>query len=333
MTKIPITIMTNRKETKKRPTIYDLAELAQVSPGTVSRVLNNRSNVRSQTRTKVLQLAQEIGLKPQVTARTKEIAVVTAPHYTDRFHGYSNILTSHTAFALSEQGIGMLLPADPMKQLKEYFIDGVIAITYEPDLYEMLCSLEKQMPVVYLDNFAATEEQYVVCSDHYDSGYKAAKYFIRHGKTRLAYIGGDVLPFRVRLRGYTDAMREAGIEPNERLHVLMAPGDSLYMAVNRVVKNNADAVFVPGTSMQVIESLHVLTNVMGLSVPKDISLIGGENAGVSMFQHPPLTCIDEPLELMAREAVKMVIHLADGHPIQERKCVFPVTLIERESVA
>ncbi len=330
-----MTVMNSNKSNKKkkRPTIYDLAELAGVSPGTVSRVLNNRDNVRAQTRSKILQLAQEIGLKPQVTARTKEIAVITAPHYTDRFHGYSNVLTSHVAFALSEQNIGMLLPRNPLQQLNEYFIDGVIAITYEPDIYEMLCKLEKKMPVVYLDNFAATQEQYVVCSDHYDSGYQAAKYFIQHGKKNMAYIGGDVLPFRERLRGYTDAMNEAGVAVNDKLNILMSQGDSLYLAVNRVVKNKADAVFVPGCSMQVIEALHVLTNVMGLTVPKDISLIGGENVGVSMFQHPPLTCLDEPLEQMARKAVDMVINLADSQPIKEKKCIFPVNLIERESVA
>ena len=326
-------VMEDKKAKKKRPTIYDLAKLAEVSPGTVSRVLNNRSNVSSKTRLKVLQIAQEIELKPQVTARTKEIAVVTAPNYTDRFHGYSNVLTSHVAFSLSEQNVGMLLPPNPIKQLGDYFIDGIIAITYESELYKMLRSLEKKVPVVYLDNFAAAEEQYVVCSDHYDSGYKAAKYFIQHGKTQLAYIGGDVLPFRERLLGYVDAMKEAGMKPNNKLHILMPQDDSLYLAVNRVVKNNADAIFVPGCSMQAIEALHVLTNVMGLSVPKDISIIGGENVGVSMFQHPPLTCLDEPLEQMARAAVNMVINLADGREIKEKKCIFPVHLIERESVA
>ena len=326
-------VMEDKKAKKKRVTIYDLAKLAEVSPGTVSRVLNNRSNVSSKTRLKVLQIAQEIGLKPQVTARTKEVAVVTAPNYTDRFHGYSNVLTSHVAFSLSEQNVGMLLPPNPIKQLGEYFIDGIIAITYESELYKMLRSLEKKMPVVYLDNFAATEEQYVVCSDHYDSGYKAAKYFIQHGKTQLAYIGGDVLPFRERLLGYVDAIKEAGMKPNNKLHILMPQDDSLYMAVNRVVKNNADAIFVPGCSMQAIEALHVLTNVIGLSVPKDISIIGGENVGVSMFQHPPLTCLDEPLEQMARAAVNMVVNLADGREIKEKKCIFPVHLIERESVA
>ena len=326
-------VMEDKKAKKKRPTIYDLAKLAEVSPGTVSRVLNNRSNVSSKTRLEVLQIAQEIGLKPQVTARTKEIAVVTAPNYTDRFHGYSNVLTSHVAFSLSEQNVGMLLPPNPIKQLGDYFIDGIIAITYEPELYKMLCNLEKKMPVVYLDNFAATEEQYVVCSDHYDSGYKAANYFIQHGKTQLAYIGGDVLPFRERLLGYVDAIKEAGMKPNNKLHILMPQDDSLYMAVNRVVKNNADAIFVPGCSMQAIEALHVLTNVIGLSVPKDISIIGGENVGISMFQHPPLTCLDEPLEQMARAAVNMVTNLADGREIKEKKCIFPVHLIERESVA
>ncbi|MBN1765375.1 MAG: LacI family DNA-binding transcriptional regulator [Sedimentisphaerales bacterium] len=322
----------NKKPTQKRPTIYDLADMAGVSPGTVSRVLNNRNNVRAQTRAKILELAREIGLKPQVTVRTKEIAVVTEPHYTDRFYGYSNVLTSHVAFALSERGIGMLLPSDPLNQLNDYFIDGVIAITYQPDIYKMLCTLEKKMPVVYLDNFAATEGQYVISSDHYDSGYKAAKCFIEHGNKNLAFIGGDVLPFQERLKGYLAGMESAGIEPQEKLQVLMRQDDSLYLAVNRIVKKGADSIFVPGCSMQVIEALHVLTNVMGLTVPKDISLIGGENAGVSMFLHPPLTCIKEPLEDMAKEVVRKVVDLSDGKKPKEANKVFPVELIERESV-
>jgi LacI family transcriptional regulator len=48
---------------RKRPTIYDLAELAEVSPGTVSRVLNNKDKVNPKTRAKILGLAHEIGLK------------------------------------------------------------------------------------------------------------------------------------------------------------------------------------------------------------------------------------------------------------------------------
>ena len=320
------------KQKNKRPTIYDLAKLAQVSPGTISRVLNNKDKVNPQTRARILELAHEIGLKPRASARNKEIAVITEPHFTDRFRGYSSVLTSHVAFALSEQNIGMLLPSDPLKQLPGYFIDGVIAITYEPEIQTMLKEIEKKIPVVYLDNFEATAKQYVIRSDHYQSGYKAAKHFIERGMKKPAFISGDTVPARVRLEGYTDAIKEAGLPLDSKLQILMKEDESLYMVVNRVFKNGADALYTPGTSMQGIEALHVLNNVMSLDIPKDISIIGGENTGISMFQHPPMTTLSEPLEEMAKAAVAMVLALSENKPIKEHVVTFPVDIIERDSV-
>jgi len=316
----------------KRPTIYDLAKLAEVSPGTVSRVLNNKDKVNPKTRAKILELAHEIGLKPRATARSKEVAVITEPHFTDRFRGYTSVLTSHVAFALSEQNIGMLLPSDPVKQLPGYFIDGVIAVTYEPEIQAMLKEVEKKIPVVYLDNFEATANQYVVRSDHYQSGYKAAQYFIERGMKKLAFLSGDTIPAKIRLEGYTDAIKEAGLPVDSKLQILMKEDESIYMIVNRVVKNGADALFVPGTSMQAIEALHVMGNVMSLDVPGDISLIGGENTGISVFQHPPMTTMSEPLAEMAKAAVDMVLSLSEKQTVKERTVTFPVELIERDSV-
>lgn len=316
----------------KRPTIYDLAKLADVSPGTVSRVLNNKDKVNPKTRAKILELAHEIGLKPRATARSKEVAVITEPHFTDRFRGYSNVLTSHVAFALSERNVGMLLPSDPIKQLPSYFIDGVIAITYEPEIQEMLGEVEKKIPVVYLDNFEATAKQYVVRSDHYQSGYKAAKHFIERGMKKLAFISGETVPARVRIQGFIDAIKEEGLLVDNKLQLLMKEEESIYTVVNRVVKNGAEALYAPGTSMQGIEALHVLSNVMNLKVPDDISLIGGENTGISMFQHPPMTTLSEPLDEMARAAVEMVLALSEKKKGIEHTTTLPVGLIERDSV-
>lgn len=320
------------KKYSKRPTIYDLAQLAEVSPGTVSRVLNNKDRVSPETRTKVLSLAHEIGLKPRASARNKEVAVITEPHYTDRFRGYTSVLTSHVAFALSEQNVGMLLPSDPVAQLPSFFIDGVIAITYAPEIQAMLKRLEKKVPVVYLDNFKATSTQYVVRSDHYQSGYTAAQYFIERGMQKPAFLSGDNQPANVRLQGYTDALRKAGRPIDSRLQVLMKEDESIYTVVNRVVKNGADALYVPGSSMQAIEALHVLSNVMGLRIPDDISLIGGESSGISAFQHPPMTTLSEPLADMARAAVDMVLALSEKESIKTRTVTLPVELIERDSV-
>ena len=330
MGKIVLYVIMSAKN--KRPTIYDLAKLADVSPGTVSRVLNNKDKVNPKTREKILGLAHKIGLKPRATARNKEVAVITEPHFTDRYRGYASVLTSHVAFALSEQNIGMLLPSDPVKQLPGYFIDGVIAITYEPEIQTMLREVEKMIPVVYLDNFEATAQQYVVRSDHYQSGYEAAQYFIERGMKKLAFISGDTSPSRIRLKGYTDAIKEAAFPVDGKLQILMKDEDSIYTIVNRVVKSGADALFAPGASMQAIETLHVLNNVMGLNVPNDISLIGGENTGISMYQHPPLTTMNSPFNRMAKTAVEMVLALSEKQPIEQRSVTLPEELIARDSV-
>jgi len=149
---------------------------------------------------------------------------------------------------------------------------------------------------------------------------------------KLAFLSGDTIPAKVRMKGYTDAIQEAGLPVDSKLQILMKHDESIYTVVNRVVKNGADALFVPGTSMQAIEALHVLGNVMNLDVPNDISLIGGENNGISSFQHPPMTTMSEPLEDMAKAAVDMVLALSEQQTINERTLTFPVDLIERDSV-
>ena len=71
----------------KKATIYDLARLANVSPGTVSRVLNNRDRVKPETRESVLRAAAELNLKPQASVRNREIVILSDPSYEDRVGG------------------------------------------------------------------------------------------------------------------------------------------------------------------------------------------------------------------------------------------------------
>ena len=83
----------------KKATIYDLARLANVSPGTVSRVLNNRDRVKVETRESVLRAAAELNLKPQASVRNREMVILSEPTYPDRFGGYSATLTAHGSSA------------------------------------------------------------------------------------------------------------------------------------------------------------------------------------------------------------------------------------------
>jgi LacI family transcriptional regulator len=317
----------------KKSTIYDLARLAEVSPGTVSRVLNNRDKVKPETRERILRAAKELNLKPQVSVRTRQIAILSDPTFTDRIEGYAATLTAHLAFAFSRRNIGLLLPSNPFEQLPGAFLDGVVAVTFDKGLRSLLADLETRLPVVYMDKFDSTSRQLTICSDHFSSGYLAAKHFLARGKRKIAFMGGDAPPFLERLKGLRKALAEAKVEADDRLLLPMAPGVNHFSAVTRIVRAGADSIYAPGTSFQAMECLHILTYVMGLKVPQDISLIGGENEGISIIQNPPLTTIEDPLRDMAEQAATMMDSLTAGDRIQTRQLVLPVRLIERDSVS
>ena len=316
----------------KRATIYDLARIAKVSPGTVSRVLNNRDRVKTETREAVLRAAADLNLKPQASVRNREVAILSEPTYPDRFGGYAGILTAHLSFAFSRRNIGVLLPVNPLVELPTKFIDGIVVVTEAKALRELVVELEKRMPVVHVDKFLLARDEYVVCSDHYGAGYMAARHFIERGKRRPAFVGGDYAAFAERLKGFRKALSEADLPIDEQRCSLFGPESNLMSVVTRVVRAGADSIYAPGSSFEALECLHILAYVMGMKVPQDISLIGGENERVSSLLNPPLTTIEEPLREMAEQAAAMLDKLTTGHRVTERRVILPIRLVERNSV-
>ena len=316
----------------KKVTIYDLARLANVSTGTVSRVLNNRDRVKAETRETVLRAAAQLNLKPQASVRSREVAILSDPAYPDRVGGYAATLTGHLSFALSRRNIGVLLPLNPLEELPTKFIDGIVVVTEDKALKELVRGLETRMPVVHLDKFQIVPDEYVICSDHYSAGYMAARHFIERGKRRPAFVGGDYAAFAERLKGFKQALAEADLPVDDRCASLYGHENTYMSVVTRVVRAGADAIYAPGSSFEALECLHVLAYVMGLKVPQDVALIGGENERVSALINPPLTTIEEPLREMAEQAAAMIDQLTTGHRVPERRVMLPVRLIERNSV-
>jgi LacI family transcriptional regulator len=320
------------KSAGKRATIYDLARIAKVSPGTVSRVLNNRDRVKTETREAVLRAAAEMNLRPQASVRNREVAILSEPTYPDRFSGYAGTLTAHLSFALARRNIGVLLPVNPLLELPTKFIDGIIVVTEAHALRELVTKLEKRMPVVHIDKFQIVKDEYVVCSDHYSAGYVAARHFIERGKKKPAFVGGNYSAFAERLKGFKKALSEADITVDERCTALYGPESNYASVIANVVRAGADSIYAPGSSYEALECLHILSYVIGLKVPQEISLIGGENERVSSLLNPPMTTIEEPLREMAEQASSMIDNLTSGLRVSERRVVLPIHLVERNSV-
>jgi LacI family transcriptional regulator len=316
----------------RKATIYDLARLAKVSPGTVSRVLNNRDRVKPETRESVLRAAGVLNLKPQASVRNREIVILSEPTYPDRFGGYTATLTAHLSYAFSQRNIGVLLPLNPFEELPTKFFDGIVVVTQDKALRELVADLEKRMPVVHIDKFPVDPAEYIVCSDHYSAGYMAARHFIERGKRKPAFLGGNYFPFAERLRGFRKALTEADLSIDEQRASLFGPESNHVSVVTRLVRAGVDAIYAPGASFEAMECLHILSYVMGLKIPEDISVIGGENERVSALLNPPLTTIEEPLRDMAEHAVDMLDQLTMGRNISKRNVMLPIRLIDRNSV-
>jgi LacI family transcriptional regulator len=321
-----------RTDTKK-PTIYDVAKLAQVSAGTVSRALNKKGSVNSKTRQRILKAAQDLDLKPGSSAGIKIVAIIDEPSYSDRIEGYAATLSTHLSFALAEQGIAVIQPSDPLKQLNELFLDGVIAVTYHKEIKERISKLEKKMPVIYLDKFNLGPGQYAVCSDHHQAGYVAAKHLIESGKNKPGFYAFNDTPFLVRLKGFKEALVEHGYKITPNYYSMRAVHDNAYSSIAKLTRNGCDGIYVPGASLQALDAMHILQYVMGIKIPDEISIIGGENDGISQSLTPPLTTVEEPLKEMAQKAVDMFCQLSSGQEPEKKVVTLPVKIRERSSVS
>jgi len=318
----------------KSLTIYDLAELAGVSYGTVSRVLNNRAPVNEQTRQRVLTLARQHGMRPRATARKHQVALVTRPPSRTVMGGYVSCVTQHLAYALASEGISLLMVSeDRVNHLESHLIDGVIAAAWQPDAIRVLANLPNT-PIVFINRLDLAERFSIAGTDHVEAGRLAAEHLLARGHRRLALINDKAATWATKARseGYVQAMRRHGIEPEPTLLTDHASGTHFQTAVNSVVAAGADSLWVPGEDLGALQALKVLQQDLGARVPEDISVIGNENPGLSGNTCPPLTTIEQPLAKLAERAVRLLLDLAQGAregPAQE---ILPIRLIDRDSV-
>lgn len=332
---------TDRSKSRENPAnnsprklnIYDIARAAGVSPGTVSRVMNNRDRVKDSTREAVLKTAKQLGFQPQAAIRKPEIALITEPGFTDRINGYSATLVQHLSFELTRRDYNIELPEGDIDTLRTAYFNGMIVISHGPNTRETVAQLESRIPTIHIDLFDAAASNHVVYSDHEQAGYLAGMHFAQSGRKRPGFLAENWPPNTVRLQGFRRALEECRLPADPALSYLIDEQEAPYIGLNHLVRANCDAIYVPGASLQAMEALHILTYVMKKEVPEEIALIGGENDRISCFLNPPLTTIEEPLRALAQRAVHHLGTLLNDETTSAGliRETLPVRLIRRVS--
>ena len=308
--------------------LAQVASRARVSAGTVSRVFNNSALIPSATRSRVLSAARELGFRPRVGVRSKQIALVTEPPARTVMGGYVNTMTQHICFALSREDAGItMITEDRIGNLADSWFDGIIGIAWEERTIELLRKIPN-LPIIWLSD----EHSDVFHSIYIDSrktGRVAGEYLCGKEHRRIAVIHDPDYSGKGRAEGVAEVLAERGLDPAASL--LRLPNTMpLHLAVKQLIDAGCTAVWVTGEDMKVLEVNWLIQELAGKRIPEDISLLGFENPGISEFLRPSLSTIASPLREIAEKAVELVMRDDLDELV---KIEFPVRLIERNSVA
>lgn len=311
-------------------TIYDVAKKAGVSRQTVSRVLNNRPDVSSETRIKIQEIITEFNYRPNAVAqslsrqKSRLIGVVTAGL---KFTGPSRTLSGITSKA-EELGYGLLLKelasysANNVQPLVQWFqshqVDGIIWAA--PEIGENRDWLDYLLPK--LDTpviFLTMEKRWnvsIVSIDNYLGAVMATEHLLGLGKKHIGHIAGplDWWEARQRKAGWETTLTAAGLNVTDNM---WASGNwsskSGKLAFAELVNNypEMDAVFVGNDQM----ALSVLQTALELhkKIPDNLSVVGFDGIPESEFYCPPLTTICQNQNDLGRIAVEELVGLVENN--------------------
>jgi DNA-binding LacI/PurR family transcriptional regulator len=325
--------------------IYDVAEKANVSIATVSRVLNAPDKVSETTRARVLAVIDELGFVPRADAAararraTGRIAVVapffTYPSFTERLRGVATALAS-TAYELSVCVVDSSVRRDAYLTSLAVTrrVDGLVimALPFDEKMARRLLASRIEVVLIELGQapFACIE------IDNQAGGRLAAQYLLDTGHQRCAYVGDRDLPDYAiptsewRLEGYRQALTEAGV-PLPESYIALAPHG---LEPARRLTHQLLDLPVPPTAIFAASDTQALgvlkaTRERGVAVPRQLAVIGFDDLEVA--DYIGLTTIRQQLEESGRVAVELLMaRLTD--PSRPRPSIqLPLELVRRET--
>jgi len=330
-------------------TLEDIARQAGVSRSTVSRVVNNLSNVSGDVRQRVLDVIQVTGYHPHPAARALAshrswtIGLIlprsVSFFFTDPYYPH---LTRGIAQACNQNGYTLaLFLADMMddeekivaRVARKGFLDGVIIQSGNfGDNGIIQRIMEADLPLVVCGRPFQSDNVSYVDIDNVNSVYNAVTYLIRLGHKRIGTVTGPLTSTVGidRLEGYRRALMERSLPIDE---TLIAEGDFTesggYYAMKKILPHQPDAVFAASdvTARGAIRAV----NEAGLKIPDEIALIGFDDLPNSTYSDAQLTTVRQPVGPFGVRAVETLIDLIENGIPPPRRIIMDTELVIRGS--
>jgi len=324
-------------------TIYDIAQAAGVSIATVSRVFNDKGQVKKSTRDKVLALADELGYHPQVFAqglarKKKNSIMMFVPIMSNHF--FMEILGAIqdklTAKNFELNIVHVMANGDAFEQveyqLKRQWADGYIFVSlhFSKEQWE---SIERfDVPISVIDDSYHGFDSVAV--DNIEGSYLATKYFIDKGYTRIANLtaAASAIPVKDRLKGYKKALKSASIELDKNL---IQRGDDMsrdgfteksgYEAMKKILEiKPLPEACICASDIKAIGALKAMEE-KGINIP----IISYDN--LTIAKYVGLSTVHQPMYEMGTRATESLLSRIENPRLSPSKTIYKPELILRSS--
>ena len=323
-------------------TSYDVARLAGVSQSAVSRCFEPNASISDKTRQKVLAAAAELRYFPNAIAQSlaRRRSHIVAVLVTETSTRHTPEILFQLNVELMRRGLHLLLfsitqeigAGDVIAEVLRFKVDGVIACTALPDEQIRRCN-ERGIPVVLYNRVATGGNASSVGCDQVNANRDLADRLYRGGHRHFGFIsGGALAPVSIqRQLGFVGRLQELGI-----VDVAIASGDFSYesghAALRELVQgHHGMTAVVAANDAMALGAIDAARYDCGLEVPRDLSVVGFDDADSA--RRPPyrLTTVRQPTEALARKCVDLLAERIEDRSLVPEVLLLAGTLLIRES--
>jgi LacI family transcriptional regulator len=327
-----------------RVTMQQVAAEAGVSVSTVSKVINGRYGVSSETFENVTTVINRLGYEASLVARslrntrTNVIGVLVAdfePFSTEVLKGAADAIRG-TGFELVAYSAGGRVDEHVgwerryLSRVMGTLVDGAVLVT------PTVTDVQYDGPVVAVDPHTGRSSLPTVASDNLQGARLAVDHLVGLGHRRIGMVTGraDLISAELRERGYREAHAAAGIDVDESLLRLGAFDPDIAREAARELLTMAEpptAIFAANDSTA-LATLEV-ADELGVDVPGRLSVVGFDNIPESALAQPPLTTVQQPMRRMGHDAIAMLVALIAGADLDNTHITLETTLVPRQTTA
>ena len=330
------------RKTRQSVTIQDVAKAAGVSVSTVSRVLNGKVDVASETQDRIRSVIDDLGFTTNLAARSmrshkKNLVGLIMPDIAYPF-AIEVMKGVNRAIAESEFDLLVYTTGDVRKSgrafheqkyvslLTNSISDGVVIVAPVAGEFNI------DAPIVSIDPLASNPNYPAVHATNYQGSLDAMEYLLGLGHKRIGFISGraELESSSRRLKGYRDALEKAGIPVDE---TLIASGDYT-TATGESGARQLLALAKPPTAIfasndQMAMGVFQVAQELGIRIPDDLSVVGFDNIPESKYMG--LTTVDQFISEMGYVATQMLIKLINGTLLDDQTYKMQTQLVIRSS--